>query len=512
MLARRSALRRVPSACCDLCRLRIPGEGLAASDGRLFRGAIFGRDSLEVAEHLLEWEPALAAEVIVTLARHQGREEAPDGPRSNEESPGRILHEMRRRARSRGAALLIYERLVQQWGERDRTMLYYGSVDATPSFVHLIGRWCDRHGPDLLDAAVLPETTVADAALAAVRWMVREIDGSDLGLLGFRRRNPRGLVHQTWKDSQTSLLHSDGTVANHGTPIATIDVQARAFDALIAAVRHMGSRRPAEARRWLATARRLRAATLRVMWMPEHAYFAQGVDRDPRSGQVRRLDSLASDAAAVLDSALLDGLSPSRRRRMVRGIVARICGPDFLTDCGVRCRARSQDHLIGFADYHGSRAVWPKETVDIARGLRRQGYPLLAEQLEVRVINAVAVQGSDCEFFYVDHAGRMLRSHGRGASIVDICGTNVPEPTQAWTVSAVIAAKRLRGRRGGEGAWRADAAFEDSVLQGMPMLRPIRRFDEAARVRRRLPRARVDRAAGLRAERAAVVRSGRLVA
>src|SRR4051794_38946249 len=68
------------------------GLGVYASSDTRFEGAIFGRDSLEVAEDLLKLKPKLAERIILTLARLQG--EVFDDTR--EEEPGKIVHEYRR--------------------------------------------------------------------------------------------------------------------------------------------------------------------------------------------------------------------------------------------------------------------------------------------------------------------------------------------------------------------------------------------------------------------------------
>src|SRR5690606_39083870 len=94
---------------------------------------VFGRDSLLTAWMTLIADPSLAHGVLETLARFQGT----DVDDATEEEPGKILHEMRFAA-STGLAL---------GGGR----AYYGSIDATPLFVMLLGelqRW--GLAPDLV--------------------------------------------------------------------------------------------------------------------------------------------------------------------------------------------------------------------------------------------------------------------------------------------------------------------------------------------------------------------------
>jgi len=73
--------------------------------------------------------------------------------------------------------------------------------------------------------------------LAAVDWVVAKMDGSPLGLVEFRRRNPDGIPFQVWKDSGTSYIHLDGALANSAAAIAAVEVQGYAYDALLGAAR-----------------------------------------------------------------------------------------------------------------------------------------------------------------------------------------------------------------------------------------------------------------------------------
>ncbi len=110
---------------------------------------LFGRDSLLTSLMALPVDPSLALGTLQTLADRQGR--VVDPP-VTEEEPGKILHEVRLDVSS-GLAL----------GGKSA---YYGSVDATPLFVMMLGavsRW--GFSPETT-AALLPN---ADRALAWIR-------------------------------------------------------------------------------------------------------------------------------------------------------------------------------------------------------------------------------------------------------------------------------------------------------------------------------------------------------
>jgi glycogen debranching enzyme len=469
---------RPPSALADLRRLRSPATGaLFASGGELYSDAVFGRDSLEAAEDVLHLLPDVARDVILGLSRLQGVADADPGPRSNEEERGKIHHEHRslhvdgRRISPRSQELL--EVLSAQWGGDGTTMTYYGSADATPLYVRLVVRTCQLHGPALLDERLVRRdgrtATVRDCVLAALDWIARRQDASPLGLVEFRRRNPNGLPFQVWKDSGTSYLHRDGRIANTDAPIAALEVQGYAYDALEGAARLL---RNAE---WLSRATALREATLRHCWMPAERTFAMGVDRDA-AGTPRQIDSLASNAGLLLDTALLDGLPEADDT--VAGVARRLCGPEFLTDAGVRCRSLREDGLMDFQDYHGTWAVWTKETFDVVKGLRRQGLHGLAREVGIRILNAVNVAGANVELLYVSPDGRVhydFRDRDvRVARPEEIAGTNVPEAPQAWTVTAALALKWARRWPAGAPVPPARAALDAEVLREVRPARPLR--------------------------------------
>ncbi|HEX9104269.1 MAG TPA: glycogen debranching N-terminal domain-containing protein, partial [Polyangia bacterium] len=115
----------------DAMRLSIDRDDGAPPLGILGAGipwfaAPFGRDSLLTSLELLSVAPSLAAQTLRTLAHYQGRVDDP----WREEEPGKIMHELRRGELARA-------------GEVPHSP-YYGTVDATPLWLVLLGeswRW-----------------------------------------------------------------------------------------------------------------------------------------------------------------------------------------------------------------------------------------------------------------------------------------------------------------------------------------------------------------------------------
>ena len=461
----------------DLEHVRAAGGGLYGSAGELFSDAVFGRDSVEAAEDLLHLRPDIALEVIVVLAKLQGTIDATPGPDSNEEEVGKIHHEHRslyvatRRISPRSQQLLGM--LSAMWGGTPESMTYYGSVDATPLYVRLIGRYCAAYGTGILGQPLQNQdgrvVTVGDTLRAAVGWMLRKIEASPLTLLEFCRTNPRGIPFQAWKDSGTSYIHRDGRIADYTQPIASVEVQGYAYDALQAAAQLL----PEDADRCRQVAETLRRSLLERFWMAGDGYFAMAIDRDP-AGRPRLVDSVSSNAALLLASTVFDGLPDARR--YVEGLVRRIYGPEFVTDIGTRCRSLSQDHLVDFQDYHGTWTCWQKDGHDVATGLERQGFARLAEQLRFRLLNGVNVAGAAVEFLYVSPEGQVQYDFADREPLSDhpqeIHGTNRPEPLQTWTVTTMLDIKTGRGVREEPDPWIK--GLEADLLTKLPLVQPLR--------------------------------------
>jgi len=472
-----------PSAFRDLEKVHAPGgRGLHGSAGDLYADAVFGRDSIECAEDLLHLRPDIAAEVILSLARLQGTRDAPPGPDSNEEERGKVHHEHRslfvgdRRISQRSQQLL--ELLSSMWGGDGQTLTYYGSADATPLYARLVARYCERYGPALLERTLEDRSgdtvTVRDSLLAAVGWVVRHIEASDIGLLEYVRGNvPHGHPFQAWKDSGTGYIHRDGIIADYTQPMAPVEIQGYAYDALTGVASLLHADMPEQARRWTDVAESLRDQTLRRLWMDRDRYFAMGADRDP-AGRPRQIDSVASNGALLLDSTIFEGLPDGRD--YVEGLVRRICSQEFVTEVGVRCRSLAEDGLVDFQDYHGTWPNWQKDGHDVASGLARQGFTRLARQIHARLLHGVNVAGATVEFLYVSPEGRVHYDfRDQDPLSVDprkILGTNRPEPVQAWTVTAMLSIKSRPLRSAGTAAWVT--ALEDELLAAIPNVEPLR--------------------------------------
>jgi hypothetical protein len=185
--------------------------------------------------------------------------------------------------------------------------------------------------------------------------------------------------------------------------------------------------------------------------MEDRQYF--GFARDKKGdGRPRLLTAVQSNAGWLLLRSLFDDLPQADRERYVGGIVRTLFGPDMLTYAGIRGRSLrfSNPH---FRNYHEN--VWPMDTFMIAKGLRRQGFAELAEQLEARLLNTANLLGSNYEFVVVDDAGRIVHpAMTRVRAEAMFPGVAAPLPTEmlpevniAWSVTAALRIKRERVER-----------------------------------------------------------------
>jgi glycogen debranching enzyme len=454
------------------------GLGVYASADRLFRGAVFGRDSLEVAEDLMYIKPRLVEKILLTMAGLQGEVDN----KANEEEPGKIIHEYRTPAVDgqplNTTSREIYERLSGMWGGDGKSLAYYGSVDSTPHFIKALATYCQAYGFEILTKQVKLRSGRVESVIAimdeAIEWLAAHLDKSRSGFVEYHRKNPHGIENQVWKDSREFYVHENGQLASHSHPISSIEVQGLAYDAFMMAAELL----PSKKSRLETYAAALQKRTTELLWEPHREYFALGTDYDEHN-KLRVIKTVTANPAELLDSLIFETLPQELKQKYISGIVREILGTDFLTDAGIRSRALSEAKLVDFWDYHGSYVTWPKETYDVAKGLRRKGLPALARELENRLLNVVKATRSYPEFLYVDPRGRVLgvptpaKTHGE---MVFVDSRNRPEKIQAWTVSAIFAIQSHRRRllepKTHQEPWQKQ--LEKEVLQHIPLVPRLR--------------------------------------
>lgn len=315
---------------------------------------VFGRDSLLTSWMALLVDPDLALGVLQTLARFQGDKV---DPRSDEQ-PGRILHEMR-------------------FGEAPSLSLgggsiYYGTADATPLFVMLLGelrRWgVAREAVD----ALMPN------AERALEWIETFGDADGDGYVEYQRATDRGLANQGWKDSWDGIRYADGTVAH--APIALCEVQAYVYSAYLARA-HFAQEAGDQAtfERFRDKAARLKADFNRDFWLEDRGWYAVGLDADKRP-----IDSLTSNIGHCLWTGIVDyDKAPV--------IADKLLAPEMFSGWGVRTLATSMGGYNPISYHCGS--VWPHDTAIVAAGLARYGFSDQATRVVSALLDAALELG-----------------------------------------------------------------------------------------------------------------------
>src|SRR4051812_24636240 len=320
----------------DFHALRIPdGREHIIAAGIPWFATMFGRDSIIAAYQSLVLNPQLAADTLRVLARYQGNE-VNDW---QDEEPGKILHEQRMGEMTRSGEM--------PFGP------YYGSVDATPLFLVLVTEVFNWLDDEQLVRDLLPNV------YRALEWIDRYADLDGDGFIEYKKRSPKGLTNQGWKDSWDANMHADGSVAQ--PPIALVEVQGYVFDAkyrMSRLLRHFGDIRTADRLKREAT--ELARKIEKEYWSTSRNFYAMALD-----GSKKKLEVISSNAGHLLFSRV-----PKMDRARI--VVNRLMQPDMHSGWGWRTLANSERIFNPLSYHRGS--VWPHDNSLIAHGMALYGF------------------------------------------------------------------------------------------------------------------------------------------
>lgn len=309
----------------------------------------FGRDSIITALFMLSTLPEIAKNTLRTLAHYQGKEVNS----WRDEQPGKIIHELR-------------------FGELAVTNQvpfapYYGSVDATPLFLILAGKYYQWTGDIDFIKELLPNIENAN------KWIDTYGGLTETGFVTYHQEAEMGNPNHGWKDSSNSNIHADGKIAN--SPIALIEVQGYVYQAKKVSARmfrDLGYEK--KALTLYREAEQLKQRVEDKFWLEEEQYYAIALDANKDA-----VNSITSNPGHVL----MDDLFHSKR---AEAVAARLVSNDLFSGYGIRTMSINSTGYNPMSYHNGS--VWPHDNGMCLLGLSKQRFKNEVETIVNGLIDA----------------------------------------------------------------------------------------------------------------------------
>lgn len=311
-------------------------QGLYPAAGLPIFIAAFGRDALLTALLMLPYQTELARGVLAYLAKYQAK----DRDDFTGRAPGKIMHELR-------------------FGELTRLGVtphspYYGTIDATPLFIVLLHELCRETGDNSLIHQFRENWE------AALQWIEESGDMDGDGFIEYAAADPeKGLVVQSWKDSNDSMSHADGTLAEG--VIAPAEAQGYIYAAYNAASAFYGFLNEDEnSSKYALLAENLQQRFHGTFWIEEKKTYAMALD-----GKKRPLAVLNSNAGHLLWS----GIVP---KDIAHELINTLFSKELWSGWGLRTLGSGERRYNPLSYHNGS--VWPHDTTLFAAGLSAYGF------------------------------------------------------------------------------------------------------------------------------------------
>lgn len=336
----------------DLYILRQPTpKGWCIAAGLPWFAVAFGRDELITSLQTLPVAPDIARDVLTVLASYQGQKD----DAFTEERKGKIMHELRLGEMARCKEIPFIP--------------YYGTVDATPLFLVLMGRYVRWTG---------------DEELAKKLWInikdaLTFLEQSRAG--GYLRYGGSGaLSNQGWKDSGDSIMYGNGDLVK-GT-VALCEVQGYLYESWKSAAELAAKFGENELSAQLhKRADLLRDQFQKDFWMPDKKTVALALD-----GSGKACDVVASNAGHLLGTGILS----AEQEKLISD---RLVEPDMFCGWGIRTLSSTEKRYNPMSYHDGS--VWPHDNGMIVSGMAAIGKTEAAKRTMQGMIDAAAFQSND---------------------------------------------------------------------------------------------------------------------
>lgn len=315
----------------------------------------FGRDSIITSLQTLSFNPDLSRATLKTLAEYQGKKIDP----KREEEPGKIFHELR-------------------FGELAKLKKiphtpYYGTIDATPLFIVLAGKYYRWTGDIELIKELMPNLELA------LTWIDKYGDQDNDLFVEFSSQTEDFTVNQGWKDSVDSSINSKGEIA--APPIALAEVQGYVYQAkleMAGIYQDLKLKEKAESLR--NEALELKEKFNREFWDQEKEIFVLGLDKNKD-----QIDSLTTNPAHGFYSGIIE-------EKKGKIFLNKLLKSDLNSGRGLRTMASSDLGYNPISYHNGS--IWPHDNSLIIEGLKNYGHQRESNQLITDIFKAA----TDFEF------------------------------------------------------------------------------------------------------------------
>lgn len=308
--------------------------------------AVFGRDSLIFALQTIEMYPQIAHNILKILAATQAKFE----DERVDAKLGKIVHEIRVGELSLSGKM--------PFGA------YYGSIDATPLFLMVVGEYAKHYGISIFEE-------LSDSIKLAANFLIHNVD--DKGYLAYKSESKKGLLNQGWKDSGNSVVFKNGEMAN--PPIALVEVQVYLYEAYMTLAKFYAHEKAhEETERYLHRAEMLKKNFNRDFWMKNENFFALAID-----GNGKQVDSITSNPGHCLISDIIDD-------DKAKVIAERLMKPDMFTGWGVRTMSSLMSSYNPISYHNGT--VWPHDNSIILMGMEKRGFFDMALKLSNALLDA----------------------------------------------------------------------------------------------------------------------------